>query len=30
MALGSLEEKGGLKGKIQRMGEGNPFMVDVR
>ena len=25
----SLEEEGGLKGKLQRIGEGRPFMVDV-
>ena len=29
MALGSLGEEGGLKGKIQRTGEGYPYMVDV-
>ena len=27
--MGSLGEEGGLKGKIQKTGEGYPFMVDV-
>jgi hypothetical protein len=28
VALKSLREKGGLKGKIQRIGEGHPFIVN--
>jgi hypothetical protein len=28
VALGSLGEEGGLKGKIQKMGEGRPFIVN--
>jgi len=29
VVLGSLGKEGGLKGKIQRMGESYPFIVDV-